>query len=68
MARCDRCGAEGLKWETVPPTRGYQLMEPEGGCHVCRPEDKMREYKRRADQMNAAAVVVRKYREENGYL
>ena len=42
MAQCTQCGAEGLKWETVLPTRGFRLTEPEGGLHVCRPEDKLK--------------------------
>ena len=68
MAQCTQCGAEGLKWETVHPTGGFRLTEPEGGLHVCRPEDKLKEYVRKVKERKAQKEAVQKYRDENGYL
>lgn len=68
MARCDQCGAEGLRWETMHPTRGFQLAEPEGGWHVCRSEDKLKEYTRKIQELKAQKEAVQKYRDQTGYL
>jgi len=50
------------------PTRGFQLAEPEGGWHVCRSEDKLKEYTRKIQELKAQKEAVQKFRDQNGYL
>ena len=68
MVRCKYCGAEGLVWEAVPPTRGYQLNEPDGMSHECKPEDRRKEHERVLKEKAENDEATRRYREANGYL
>lgn len=68
MARCDQCGSEGVKWKAEPATRGFFLHEPEGGLHVCRSEDKLKEYTRKIQELKAQKEAVQRFRDQNGYL
>lgn len=65
MARCKYCGAEGLKWELK---EAWDLMEPEGTYHECKPNERNKEYERILREKAATDEAARKYREANGYL
>lgn len=64
-ARCKFCGAEGLTWEQK---EAWDLMEPDGNYHECKPEDRRKEMDRVLEQKALTDEATRKYREANGYL
>lgn len=66
MARCDKCGAEGVKWQGDPATTTLSLYEPDGGLHVCRPEDRWKEYARKVEEAKARKESMQKF--FDGYL
>lgn len=68
MAKCNKCGAEGLTWETVNPTRGFILAEPEGGLHVCSEKDKAKELQRKLNEKEENVKLTQEYKHRYGYL
>lgn len=68
MARCKYCGAEPLEWRRCEPGGGWDLMEPDGEYHACKPEDRRKEYERCIKEKAQTDEATRRYREANGYL
>lgn len=68
MARCKFCGAEGLTWKRTECGNGWDLMEPDGEYHGCKPEDRRKEYERVIKEKAETDEATRRYREANGYL
>jgi hypothetical protein len=68
MARCKYCGAEGVDWKRCDSGSGWDLVEPDGDYHECKPEDRKKEYERCLVEKAQTCEATKKYREANGYL
>lgn len=69
MTKCKFCGAEGLVWKrTALISDWWDLMEPEGDYHECKPEDRDKEFHRVSREKAENDEATRRYREANGYL
>lgn len=68
MARCKYCGAEGVEWKRCDSGSGWDLMEPDGEYHDCKPEERRKEYERQLAEINQQEEEIKRYKEKNGYL
>lgn len=67
MAFCKFCGVSPLTW-SERDSGGWDLLELDGECHECKPEDRRKEFERVTKEKAETDEATRRYREANGYL